>query len=160
MVLPRKGSVALHCLALLLLLGVPGSIGVAYAADDSEPLPSAELLAEEADSLLFEGSIGIIEDELDPMLGIVDDSLVPMRGDGQSSFDKGWNLIDGSWYWCAEVNAAPSNGLIWIDSELYWFDPERAGRMVTGMFEVDGDLYIANDSGRIHRGYWVDYEGN
>ena len=45
----------------------------------------------------------MIEDELEPMLGIADDSLSsPMRGDEQSAFAKGWNQIDGSWYWCAE----------------------------------------------------------
>ena len=160
MVLLKRGFALSRLLLLSLLLGILCSIDVAYAAE-GEQYPSNDGAASGASSQSFpEEGFGMIEDELEPMLGIADDSLDPMRGDEQSAFAKGWNQIDGSWYWCAEEGAAPSNGFVWIDSELYWFDPARGGKMVVGMFETGGERYISDASGRVHRGSWVDYEGN
>ena len=123
MVLLKRGFALSRLLLLSLLLGILCSIDVAYAAE-GEQYPSNDGAASGASSQSFpEEGFGMIEDELEPMLGIADDSLDPMRGDEQSAFAKGWNQIDGSWYWCAEEGAAPSNGFVWIDSELYWFDP-------------------------------------
>lgn len=160
MVLLKRGFALSRLLLLSLLLGILCSIDVAYAAE-GEQYPSNDGAASGASSQSFpEEGFGMIEDELEPMLGIADDSLDPMRGDEQSAFAKGWNQIDGSWYWCAEEGAAPSNGFVWIDSELYWFDPACGGKMVVGMFETGGERYISDASGRVHRGSWVDYEGN
>ncbi|WP_297632731.1 hypothetical protein, partial [uncultured Slackia sp.] len=119
----KKGRTLSCLLALPLLLGALCCADVAYAVEGSQDAPNAEVAAEKAGQPALEESFGVVEDDLESMLGIIDESLDPMRGDGQSAFSKGWNQIDGSWYWCAEANAAPSNGFVWVGSELYWLGP-------------------------------------
>lgn len=156
----KKGRTLSCLLALPLLLGALCCTDAAYAVEGSQDAPNAEVADEKAGQPALEESFGVVEDDLEPMLGVIDESLDPMRGDGQNAFSKGWNQIDGSWYWCAEANAAPSNGFVWVGSELYWLDPTRGGKMAVGMFDAEGKCYISDSSGRVKRSCWVDYEGS
>ena len=68
---------------------------------------------------------------------------------------KGWNLLDGSWYYFQPEGDSCGRALTgwqWIDgngdgtAECYYLDPERRGAMVAGCITPDG--YQVDDEGR------------
>ena len=68
---------------------------------------------------------------------------------------KGWNLLDGSWYYFQPEGDSCGRALTgwqWIDgngdgtAECYYLDPERRGAMAAGCITPDG--YQVDDEGR------------
>lgn len=71
------------------------------------------------------------------------------RNETGDSTSKGWNQIDGVWYYF-DQNGYMQTG--WIKYGENWYFTSSTGAMQTGVIEVDGEVYYLGDNGVMQTG--------
>ena len=70
----------------------------------------------------------------------------------------GWQNYEGAWYWFA--NSAKASESAWVKTGGCQYRMSQDGKMLTGSFKLDGELYYATTSGAIVTGNgWVKADG-
>lgn len=66
----------------------------------------------------------------------------------------GWSRVGNTWYY-ADSCGATRTGWLRTGGAWYYLDPASHGSMATGLFEVAGTKYFANNSGAMASNAWV-----
>lgn len=79
---------------------------------------------------------------------------------------KGWQEVDGIWYWLDPASGIRQTGWLWNNGSWYWLD-QNTGAMQTGWAKIGGTWYYFYSSGAMATGwvkdgqtwYWCDPSG-
>lgn len=66
---------------------------------------------------------------------------------------KGWQEVDGIWYWLDPASGIRQTGWLWNNGSWYWLD-QNTGAMQTGWAKIGGTWYYFYSSGAMATG-WV-----
>ena len=66
---------------------------------------------------------------------------------------KGWQQVDGIWYWLDPASGIRQTGWLWNNGSWYWLD-QNTGAMQTGWAKIGGTWYYFYSSGAMATG-WV-----
>jgi glucan-binding YG repeat protein len=66
---------------------------------------------------------------------------------------KGWQKVDGIWYWLDPASGIRQGGWLWNNGSWYWLD-QNTGAMQTGWAKIGGTWYYFYSSGAMATG-WV-----
>ena len=80
--------------------------------------------------------------------------------DDDGRMQRGWIRDEGGRWLFAASNGAMSPGWSLLGGSWYYFDPEEAGHpALTGLFEVNTELFCADGDGRLYTSRWLCVEG-
>lgn len=116
---------------------------------DTQPENANKVSSETAADQPDPTSPGEIKDGL-----VLEDGHLVNYCNGAEQAISGWQSFEGSWYWFA--NSAKANESAWIKTGGCQYRMGQDGKMLTGSFKLDGELYYATASGAIVTGNgWV-----